>query len=99
MTSQRRKDSYSPVLRSIETRTSASSGKRFLVAEASADSNDSNTISLSTLFSRDSASTSNKISRLITYVLQLITCLCREHQRQAGPHPTKVMSREILLLV
>jgi excinuclease UvrABC ATPase subunit len=44
-----------------------SSLKRFLVADASAYSSDSNTISLSTNFSRDSASTSNKISRLILY--------------------------------
>jgi hypothetical protein len=37
-TCQRRKDSKLPVLRSIETRTSASSWIRFLVADASASS-------------------------------------------------------------
>ena len=71
-TSQRRNDSYSPVSRSISTRTSDSSAKRFFVAEASADSSDSNTTSLSTFFSRDNASTNSKISRLIQY-LRLIS--------------------------
>ncbi len=64
-TCQRRKDSKSPVSRSTATRTSASSLKRFLVAEASAISSATKTTSLLTFFSRARASTSNKISRLI----------------------------------
>jgi len=54
-TCQRRKDSNSPVVRSIETRTSASSVKRFLVAEAIAISSAPNTTSLWTFCSRASA--------------------------------------------
>lgn len=64
-TCQRRKDSKFPVLRSMETRTSASSWIRFLVAEASASSRAPKTISLPTFFSRASASTSSNISRLM----------------------------------
>src|SRR5689334_8357334 len=53
----------------MATRTSTSAWKRFLVAEASASSSAPNTISLSTFFSRPRASTSNKISRLISVLL------------------------------
>ena len=62
---QRLNESYSPVSRSTCTRTSASSVKRFLVADANAYSTALNTTSLSTFFSCASASTNNKISRLI----------------------------------
>src|SRR6266704_15915 len=64
-TSQRRKDSYAPVLRSISTRISASSWILFFVADANACSRETKTISLETFFSRASASTSNNSSRLI----------------------------------
>src|SRR3954471_11682887 len=63
-TVQRRNAWYSPLSRSISTRTSTSSLKRFLVADASAISRARNTVSLPTLFSRDSASTSTRISLL-----------------------------------
>ena len=49
----------------LTARTSTSSLKRFLVAEASASSSAPNTMSLSTFFSRASASTSSNNSRLI----------------------------------
>src|SRR6266849_3608234 len=64
-TCQRRKDSKSPVLRSIATRTSTSSLKRFFVAEAIAISRAPNTTSLWTFFSRASASACSSSSRLM----------------------------------
>jgi hypothetical protein len=64
-TSQRRKDSYSPVSRSMVTRTSASSCVRFLVAEASADLQRAKHDVRATFFSRARASTSNSNSRLM----------------------------------
>ena len=63
---QRLKDLYSPVSRSISTRTSMSSLFFFFVAEAKADSSASKTTSLLTFFSWAKASTNNKISRLIS---------------------------------
>src|ERR1700688_1529208 len=64
-TFQRRKVSYPPVLRLIETRTSSSSPCFLRVADASAASSASNIISLSTPFSLETASTAIKISLFI----------------------------------
>src|ERR1700681_704384 len=61
-TFQRRKVSYAPVLRLIETRTSNSSPCFLRVADASAASRASKIISLSTPFSLETASTAIKIS-------------------------------------
>src|ERR1700682_2163853 len=61
-TFQRRKVSYPPVLRLIETRTSNSSPCFLRVADASAASSASKIISLSTPFSLETASTAIKIS-------------------------------------
>src|ERR1700722_20136462 len=61
-TFQRRKVSYAPVLRLIETRTSSSSPCFFRVADANAASSASKMISLSTPFSLETASTAIKIS-------------------------------------
>src|SRR3984893_4551980 len=61
-TFQRRKVSYAPVLRLIDTRTSNSSPCFLRVADASAASSASNIISLSTPFSLETASTAIKIS-------------------------------------
>src|SRR5262245_29854317 len=52
----------------MATRTSTSSRKRFLVAEASACSRAPKTTFLSTFFSRPSASTNKRISRLIRFL-------------------------------
>ena len=60
-TFQRRKVSYSPVLRSIATRTSMSSPCLRRVAEASAASSASKMISRATPFSLDTASTTSRI--------------------------------------
>jgi hypothetical protein len=54
----------------MATRTSASSLIFFLVAEASADSREANTMSLATFFSRAKASTSSSISLLMTFSCQ-----------------------------
>src|SRR6185503_2517681 len=64
-TVQRRNAWYSPDSRSISTRTSTSSLKRFLVAEASAISSARNTVSFATFFSRDRASTRRRRSLLM----------------------------------
>ncbi|CFW40492.1 Uncharacterised protein [Bordetella pertussis] len=66
-TSHRRKPSWPPVSRSMETRMSASSLKRFFIAEASALSSAPNTTSRVTFFSRAKASTNRRISRLIAF--------------------------------
>src|SRR5258708_7637145 len=64
-TVQRRNALYSPDSRSISTRTSTSSLKRFLVAEASAISSARNTVSFATFFSRERASTRRRRSLLM----------------------------------
>src|SRR6185437_288406 len=79
---QRRNARYSPDSRSISTRTSTSSLKRFLVAEASAISSARKTVSFATFFSRASASTSSKMSRLI---------IPSSFPRQAGIHYSLVI--------
>ena len=67
-TNQRRKVSYTPLSRSMETRISTSPEYSFLVAWASADSTAPNTRSRSTFFSREMASTNMSISRfMISY--------------------------------
>ena len=89
-TCQRRNDSYSPVLRSIATRTSTSSVKRFLVAEPSASSSAPNTMSLSTFFSRASASTSSSSSRLIPKLLKVRHQPGLVHVREGERHERAV---------
>src|SRR5690349_8909413 len=65
-TSQRRKVSYSPVWRSMETRASISPPCFLRVADASAASSASNMTFLSTPFSLETASTTSSISLFIT---------------------------------
>ena len=65
-TSQRRKVSYSPVSRSMETRTPISSSLRLRAADASAASSASKIISFPTPFSLETASTTSRISLLIS---------------------------------
>ena len=65
MTSQRRNVSYSPLSRSIVTRTSMSPPWRFLVADASAASRASKMMASSTPFSFETASTTSRMSLLI----------------------------------
>src|SRR3954468_777646 len=68
----------------MATLTSTSCVKRFLVAEAIAISSAANTVSRLTFFSRASASTSSKISRLIF----LLSYLCLQVRNEPGPFHT-----------
>src|ERR1700736_4984154 len=86
-TFQRRKVSYAPVLRLIETRTSNSSPCFLRVADASAASSASKIISLSTPFSLETASTAIKISLFMVLLdsssLRPQSRLLNSFQRQA----------------
>src|SRR5688572_32747757 len=89
-TFQRRKALNSPEFLSTSTRMSASSVKRFFVAEASASSSAPNTTSRFTFFSRASASTSSSISRLISALSGL------QVRHQPGPIQCIQLQRHIL---
>src|ERR1700733_687630 len=82
-TFQRRKVSYAPVLRLIETRTSSSSPCFFRVADANAASSASKMISLSTPFSLETASTAIKISLFMVLLDSPQSRLLNPLERQA----------------
>src|SRR6202166_3645379 len=87
-TFQRRKVSYPPVLRLIETRTSNSSPCFLRVADASAASSASKIISLSTPFSLETASTAIKIS---LFMVLLDSSSLRPQSRLLNPVERQAM--------
>src|SRR5882672_6105014 len=90
ITCQRRKDSKSPVLRSIATRTSTSSVNFFFVAEAIAISRAPNTTSLWTFFSRARASELVEVEREPAAVVVEFDPLAFYRANDAGEIPSAV---------
>src|SRR5690348_11419270 len=83
-TTQRRKVSYSPVSRSMETRASMSPPCFLRVADASAASSASKITLLSTPFSLETASTTNRISLFMALSLALRFQFIGKIGHQAG---------------